>query len=122
MKAFLFIVLSLMFVSTNVYAWGYATGKVDVLSVNTYGNYASTYLNKGYCFKLVGFDHYFKIAYHDSGERLHNLQTVQSIVLAAKLSEKQLVATYVDWGEDTSCRVNGAPVPAKWLENLRMLD
>jgi hypothetical protein len=121
----MFKVLSIFVVvifSFKASAWGFMTGKVEVLYVNTYGNYSEKYLNGGYCFKLEGHDKYLKIAYAGSGEKLHNLQTVQSIVLAAKLSGKQLRATYVDWGDGTTCRVDGAPKPAKWLENLRMLD
>lgn len=103
------------------YGWGFMTGKVDVLYVNTYGNHLESELNRGYCFKLVGFAHYFKVAHADSGEKRSNMLLVQSLVLAAHLSNKELKVTFVDWGDDTSCRVNGALHPAKWLENLQLL-
>jgi len=94
------------------------TGKVEVLSVNTFGNYSEPHLNGGYCFKLSGEgnDHYLKIAYADSGEKRNNLQLVQSMVLTAYVSEKILV----DWGdEQPTCRVEGSNYSARWLENLK---
>ncbi|WP_065188214.1 hypothetical protein [Shewanella woodyi] len=111
----------LMFFSISAYAWGYMTGKIDVLYVNTYGNYSSSHLNGGFCFKIVGYDHYLKVAYADSGEKLQNLEFVQSLVLAAQMSNKEVKATYVDWGNDTTCRINGTSKQAKWLENLQVL-
>jgi hypothetical protein len=45
------------------------TGKIEVLYVNTYGNYSSNHLNGGFCFKIEGYEHYLKIAYADSGEK-----------------------------------------------------
>jgi hypothetical protein len=110
------------FVASPVHAWGFATGKVEVFYVNTYGNFLEGNLNGGFCFKLVGFSHYFKIAHADSGEKRSNLLLVQSMVLAAHMSGKELKATFVDWGDDASCRVNGAAQPAKWLENLQLLN
>lgn len=110
-----------MFVSMKVYSWGYMTGKIENLYINTYGNYASSYLNSGFCFKIEGYDYYLKVSYADSGEKRQNLEFVQSLVLAAHMSNKQVKATYVDWGDDTSCRVDGNNRPAKWLENLQLL-
>ena len=121
MKRVVFFGLSILF-SQSAFAWKYATGKVENLYVNTYGNYSAAHLNGGYCFKLEGFDHYLKIKYFESGEQANNLNIVQSMVLAAKLAGKQVKVTYVDWGDDTSCRVNGTGLPAKWLENLQVLD
>ena len=120
MKKFLTFTFILA-LSFDVFAWKYMTGKVDVVYVNTYGNYDSTHLNNGYCFKLKGYEHYLKLRYHTDGEKHDNIQYVHSMVLAAHLSGKSLKATYVDWGSDTSCRMNGAKKPAKWLENLQML-
>jgi hypothetical protein len=97
------------------------TGKIDVLYVNTYGNRAASYLNKGFCFKIAGYDKYLKVGYAESGEARQNLEFVQSLVLAAKLAGKEVKATYVDWGDDTSCRINGTNQAAKWLENLQIL-
>ena len=108
--------------SSSSYAWGFATGKVDILYVNTYGNYSASELNGGYCFKVIGFDYYFKVAYSDSGEKRNNMLLVQSMVLAASISGRELRATYIDWGTDPTSRVNGALVPAKWLENLQVLN
>lgn len=104
------------------HAWGVATGTVEVYYVNTYGNYSETDLNGGFCFKLVGSSDYFKVAYSDSGEKKNNLLLTQSIVLTAHMSGRQLKATYVDWGPVTSCRINGTFQPAKWLENLQLLN
>lgn len=120
MKNILFFLIIILW-SKNVFAWKYATGKVEVLYVNTYGNYSEKYLNQGFCFKLEGFDHFLKIKYFETGEQENNLQFSQSIVLAAKMTEKTLKVTYVDWGDDTSCRVNGGSQAAKWLENIQIL-
>jgi hypothetical protein len=121
MKNILAFALTLILAS-QAYAWGYSTGKVEDLYVNAYGNYDAEFLNGGYCFKLTDSGFYMKIAFFDSGERRNNFQLVQSMVMAAKMSGKQLKATYVDWGTDPTCRVSGVTQPAKWLENLQMLD
>lgn len=121
MKKILLLTLTILS-SQSVFAWKYATGKVENLYVNTYGNYSAAHLNGGYCFKLEGFGHYLKIKYFENAEQANNLSIVQSMVLAAKLAGKEVKVTYVDWGDDTSCRVNGAALPAKWLENLQILD
>lgn len=121
MKKIVLLIL-LMILSSQAFAWKYTTGKVDVLYVNAYGNYSEAHLNQGYCFKLIGFDHYFKISYAESGEKYNNLQLVQSMVLAAFMADKEVRVTYVDWGEDTSCRVNGAAQTAKWIENVQVLN
>ncbi|TRY33404.1 hypothetical protein [Aliiglaciecola sp. M165] len=117
----LILILTLVF-SPQAFAWKYMTGKVEVFYVNTYGNYSSSYLNGGFCFKIAGYDHYLKIAYAETGEQRQNLELVQSMVMAASMADRRVKATYVDWGNDTSCRENGAQKPAKWLENLQMLN
>lgn len=121
MNKALAIIMILVF-SPSAFAWKYITGKVDVLYVNTYGNYAETHLNKGFCFKLKDHDHYLKVKYYEDGEQKNNIQFAQSIVLAAHMSGKEIKATYVDWGSDTSCRINGGSKPAKWLENIQLLN
>lgn len=121
MKIFFALIVCLL-CATQSHAWGYASGSVEILYVNTYGNFSDANLNGGYCFKLAGFNYFFKVAYADSGEKRNNLQIVQSIVMAAYMSGKPVRATFVDWGEDASCRLNGAPQPAKWLENLQLLN
>ena len=117
------VVLALLtFVSADLLAWGSMSAKVDFVTVNTYGNYSEPSLNGGYCFKLAGYSDYLKIAYEESGEKKNNLQIVQSMVLTAYVSGKTLEARYVDWGEAPTCLVRGANQPAKWLEDLRMVD
>ena len=120
LKSLVFVVLAIL---TSVsHAWGYAAGKVDVFYVNAYGNYSDAALNGGFCFKLTGFDYYFKIKYFDSGEQKNNMLLVQSMVLAAHISGRELKVTYVDWGQDATCRLNGNIQAAKWLENLQMAN
>lgn len=118
LKTLIFTFYSLLALPSH--AWGVATGKIDVVNVNTYGNYSANHLNGGYCFKLIGFDFYFKVAYFDSGEQKNNLLLVQSMVLAASMADRGLKVTYVDWGTDPTCRVNGTSIPAKWVENLQV--
>ena len=120
-KLKLVLLFALVF-SPQAFAWKYMTGEIEVFYVNTYGNYSAGYLNGGFCFKIAGYDHYLKVAYAESGEQRQNLELVQSMVMAASMANRQVKATYVDWGNDTSCRVNGAQKPAKWLENLQMLN
>jgi hypothetical protein len=112
----------LAILTTSSHAWGYASGKVDVFQVNTYGNYTDSALNGGFCFKLTGFNFYFKVKYFDSGEQKNNMLLVQSVILTAHTSGRELKVTYVDWGQDPTCRVSGDTQPAKWLENLQMLN
>lgn len=119
-KPLAFAVLAV--IATSSHAWGYSSGKVDVFNVNTYGNFADGFLNGGFCFKLTGADFYFKVRYFDSGEQKNNVLLAQSMVLAAQASGKELKVTYVDWGQDPTCRVSGTTMPAKWLENLQILN
>lgn len=106
----------------QAHAWGHMAGTVDVLHVNTYGNYLDGHLNGGFCFRLKGQDKFLKIAHSESGEQRRNLELVQKLVLTAHLTGKELRATFVDWGEDTSCRMNGNAMPARWLEDLQLMN
>lgn len=95
------------------------SGEVEVLHVNTYGNHNQQFLQKGFCFKLRGYEDYVKLRYYDAGEQRANFDYVQSMVLAAYMGNKPLKLTYVDWGESPTCRVRGSNYPAKWLEDLQ---
>lgn len=115
-------VVALCTLSSQAFAWGIFTGGVDIMHINTYGNYADTYLDQGFCFKLKGSSHYLKVRFAESGEKRANHDFVKTMVLAAYLSGKELKATYVDWGTDPLCRVHGDNFPAKWLEDLQMAN
>jgi hypothetical protein len=108
--------------SSELYAWGYMSGAVEVLHVNTYGNFEESQLNGGFCFKLKGHSEYLKISYSETGEKRRNFDFVQKLVLTAYVTSKELKASYVDWGTYPICRVNGAAMPAKWLEDLQVLN
>jgi hypothetical protein len=114
--------VALCALSSQAFAWGMFAGTVEVMHVNTYGNYADSYLDQGFCFKLKGSSHYLKIAFAETGEKRANHDFVKTLVLAAYMSGKELKAYYVNWGTDPLCRVNGANLPAKWLEDLQMAN
>lgn len=116
-----FFVTSL-FLSSNVLAWGYMTGEVEIVHVNTYGNHEARFLNNGFCFRIKGYDHFLKLRYHDEGEQRSVYNFTQSLVLAAHMAKKTVRAVHVDWGEDTSCRVKGRQLPAKWLEDVMLVN
>jgi hypothetical protein len=116
------LTIMLLLSSSKAFAWGMMVGGVDVLHVNTFGNYADSFLDGGFCFKLKGNDKYLKIAYGETGEKRKNHDFVQTMVLAAHMAGKELRAQYVDWGTDPSCRVNGTSMPAKWLEDLQLIN
>lgn len=117
-----FAVMALCTLSSQAFAWGMFTGGVEIMHINTFGNYADTYLDQGFCFKLKGSSHYLKITFAETGEKRANHDFVKTMVLAAYMSGKELKANYVDWGTDPFCRVNGANLPAKWLEDLQMAN
>lgn len=121
MKKLSALLLAVLFAS-QAHAWGFVTGAVDVYYVNTYGNYSETDLNGGFCFKLVGSNYYFKIPYSDAGEKKNNLLLAQTMVTMAFTTGRQVHVSYVDWGADTTCRVVGALMPARFVENLRVLN
>ena len=111
---------ALLVAPIKAFAWGHASGPVETVFVNAYGNYDTGSLQQGFCFKVKGYDSFIKIAYSDTGEKRKNLDMVQSMVLAAYLAGKPVKVTLVDWGTDPTCRINGNTVSAKWLENISL--
>lgn len=112
----------LLLPAAHVFAWGKMQGNIEILHLNTYGNYSDKHLQGGFCFKLEGYEHYLKLKFYENGEQRSVYDFTQSLVLSAYIAQKEVKAQFVDWGTDPTCRVRGGTKPAKWLEDIMFVN